>query len=254
MTTDAKVGLLLGLVFIFIIAFLINGLPDFLKASSNSEFVRASAADFQERSVIIGVQAHQAAEDSTVSAPLRVSEPPMGERVVHDFSKQIVEPVSSSEIRRPSSGETKADIRTYIVQPGDNLGKIAKKIYGSELGNKIITVQEIFFANKQNLKSPDSIIPGQRLLIPDLSFIQERMPDEPFFPEGMFERIKNAFPRKEKLEFRQYDVQDGDSLWRIAEKALGDGTRYHEIAELNSNTISDMDDLSVGMRLKLPSS
>jgi nucleoid-associated protein YgaU len=254
MTTDAKVGLLLGLVFIFIIAFLINGLPNFLKASSNSEFVRASAADFQKRSVIIGAQTHHAVEDSTVGAPLRVSEPPMGERVVHDFSKQIVEPVSSSEIRRPSSGETKADIKTYIVQPGDNLGKIAKKIYGSELGNKIITVQEIFLTNKQNLKSPDSIIPGQELLIPALPSAQVLMSDEPFFPEDMFERIRNAFPKKDKSKFRQYDVQDGDSLWRIAEKALGDGARYHEIAELNSNTISDIDDLSVGMCLKLPSS
>ena len=36
MTSDAKVGLLLGLVFIFIIAFLINGLPRF-RSENNSE-------------------------------------------------------------------------------------------------------------------------------------------------------------------------------------------------------------------------
>ncbi|MGA2094604.1 MAG: hypothetical protein ABSH16_14575 [Sedimentisphaerales bacterium] len=29
MTSDAKIGLLLGLVFIFVIAFIINGLPGF---------------------------------------------------------------------------------------------------------------------------------------------------------------------------------------------------------------------------------
>ena len=34
MTADAKVGLLLGLVFIVMIAFLINGLPNFLQAAS----------------------------------------------------------------------------------------------------------------------------------------------------------------------------------------------------------------------------
>jgi nucleoid-associated protein YgaU len=254
MTTDAKVGLLLGLVFIVIIAFLINGLPDFLKPSGTGELVRASAADVQGRSVIIGAQAHLAVEEVAGRAPLRVSEPPTGERVVHVFSKQTVEPVSVSEVQRPPAGETKTGISIYVVQPGDSLGKIALKVYGPELGNKIATVQEIFLANKQNLKSPDSIMPGQKLVIPLLHSLQARMPDEPFFPEGMFERLKNAFPRKDKSKFRQYDVQDGDSLWRIAEKALGDGTRYHEIAELNSNTISDMDDLSVGMRLKLPSS
>jgi len=36
MTSDAKVGLLLGLVFIFIIAFVINGLPDFYMNRDNS--------------------------------------------------------------------------------------------------------------------------------------------------------------------------------------------------------------------------
>ena len=37
MTSDAKIGLLLGLVFIFIIAFVINGLPRFRSTTSNSE-------------------------------------------------------------------------------------------------------------------------------------------------------------------------------------------------------------------------
>ncbi|GAH75684.1 unnamed protein product, partial [marine sediment metagenome] len=37
MGSDAKIGLLLGLVFIFLIAFLINGLPNFLKDSNNNE-------------------------------------------------------------------------------------------------------------------------------------------------------------------------------------------------------------------------
>src|SRR4030042_1276812 len=37
MTSDAKIGLLLGLVFIFIIAFVINGLPRFRKATNGSE-------------------------------------------------------------------------------------------------------------------------------------------------------------------------------------------------------------------------
>ncbi|MEE9370895.1 MAG: hypothetical protein V3W45_05425, partial [Sedimentisphaerales bacterium] len=37
MTSDAKIGLLLGLVFIFIIAFIINGLPRFHSDTNNSE-------------------------------------------------------------------------------------------------------------------------------------------------------------------------------------------------------------------------
>ena len=37
MTSDAKIGLLLGLVFIFIIAFIINGLPKFGHNSNNND-------------------------------------------------------------------------------------------------------------------------------------------------------------------------------------------------------------------------
>ena len=37
MTSDAKIGLLLGLIFIFVIAFIINGLPRFQAAANNSE-------------------------------------------------------------------------------------------------------------------------------------------------------------------------------------------------------------------------
>ena len=36
MTSDAKIGLLLGLVFIFIIAFIINGLPGLSQDSHNN--------------------------------------------------------------------------------------------------------------------------------------------------------------------------------------------------------------------------
>ena len=37
MTSDAKIGLLLGLVFIFLIAFIINGLPSFNNNKDNNE-------------------------------------------------------------------------------------------------------------------------------------------------------------------------------------------------------------------------
>lgn len=47
---------------------------------------------------------------------------------------------------------------TYTVEPGDNLSKIAAK-YG-------ITWKEIFDANRDILKNPDLIHPGQELKIP----------------------------------------------------------------------------------------
>lgn len=51
--------------------------------------------------------------------------------------------------------------RTYKVQPGDTLSKIAKEFYGD--ANKY---PRIFDANRDKLDSPDKIRPGQELTIP----------------------------------------------------------------------------------------
>ena len=56
----------------------------------------------------------------------------------------------------------KAHETIYEVLPGDTLSKIAKQFYGD--ANKYM---KIFEANKDQLKNPDLIKPGQVLRIPD---------------------------------------------------------------------------------------
>jgi nucleoid-associated protein YgaU len=51
--------------------------------------------------------------------------------------------------------------RTYVVAKGDSLSKIAKREYGD--ANKWPTIYE---ANKELIKDPDLIYPGQELKIP----------------------------------------------------------------------------------------
>jgi len=53
--------------------------------------------------------------------------------------------------------------RTYTVVAGDSLSKIAKREYGD--GNKW---PQIFDANRDKIKNPDMIHPGQVLVIPPL--------------------------------------------------------------------------------------
>jgi thiol-disulfide isomerase/thioredoxin len=48
---------------------------------------------------------------------------------------------------------------------------------------------------------------------------------------------------------REYTIQRGDNLWRIAEKELGDGNRCKEIAQLNPQLIKET---RVGDKLKIP--
>ncbi len=60
----------------------------------------------------------------------------------------------------PSAEE---EVEFYFVQPGDSLSKIAKEYYGDAM-----KYPEIFQANKEVIKDPDLIYPGQKLRIPKI--------------------------------------------------------------------------------------
>jgi nucleoid-associated protein YgaU len=62
----------------------------------------------------------------------------------------------------PAATPSAAAPRTYTVVAGDNLSKIAKHFYGD--ANKW---KRIFEANRDTIKNPDLIHPGQVLKIPD---------------------------------------------------------------------------------------
>jgi nucleoid-associated protein YgaU len=51
--------------------------------------------------------------------------------------------------------------QTHVVASGETLGKIAQKYYGDASLYK-----QIFEANRDVLKDPDKIFPGQKLRIP----------------------------------------------------------------------------------------
>ena len=65
-----------------------------------------------------------------------------------------------SNVRSGSSSTAPAE-KVYEVQAGDSLSKIAKREYGDANEWK-----RIFEANKDILKDPDKIFPGQKLKIP----------------------------------------------------------------------------------------
>jgi nucleoid-associated protein YgaU len=60
-----------------------------------------------------------------------------------------------------AAGGTNAYAQIHEVQKGDTLGKIAKQYYGDAS-----LYMNIFEANKDLLKDPNKIFPGQKLRIP----------------------------------------------------------------------------------------
>ncbi len=49
-----------------------------------------------------------------------------------------------------------------------------------------------------------------------------------------------------------HTVEEGESLWKIAEKTLGNGARYQEVFEANRPMLSDPDKIYPGQVLRIP--
>ena len=114
-----------------------------------------------------------------------------------------------------------ANGNTYTVKSGDTLSGIAAE----QLGDAD-RWPEIFALNRDVIEDPDKIFPGQVLTLPAAT------PTDP--PP------------------RIYTVRRGDTLSGIAEKELGDASRWPEIFELNRDVIDDPDKIFPGQLLLLP--
>lgn len=282
MTSDAKIGLLLGLVFIFIIAFIINGLPRFRSNTNNNELTTNMVSSPNDSMGIAAKERKaQAVFDLVERVPQeRADEVPVvsknegAVRFKMPFSQGtsavkddlIVEtandrvkppaPVSRTNEKTRINKSKTALPKTYVVSEGDNLAIIAQKFYGPDAGNKKISIIRIFEANRKLLKSLDEIYVGQKLTIPPLTDKSASV-----FSGSLFEKVKSISrkltssdttkaPRATRS--KQYVVREGDSLWRIAVEQLGNGTRYKELSEINADILGSEDYLAVGMSLRIP--
>ena len=281
MTSDAKVGLLLGLVFIFIIAFLINGLPTFRGTTDNGDMT-GYMLNNQDYTIGLpnediayindqgpgfgGVGLEKSTYETDYSVPRYripldgIGPGPIVER--SDFDKAVEKVVGDG--LKPSLGAGKVRVPgprrsvRHVVKAMENLSAIAVKYYGPEEGNKLANIKRIFDANRRVLKSMDEVFEGQKLVIPPLKGTAGTVSkSRSILDHPLLERVKNmggikSPGRTAAKKSRYYTVRDGDNLWRISAKMLKDGKRYKEILKLNSKALPDEDSLKVGMRLRLP--
>ena len=105
----------------------------------------------------------------------------------------------------------------YTVKSGDTLSGIARK-YGT-------TYQQLAAYNK--ISNPNKISVGQKIKIPGTA----------------------TEAKAQEATGRTYTVVRGDSLWGIASKLLGKGSRYKEIKTLNG---LKSDTITAGQVLKIP--
>ncbi|MHC4482492.1 MAG: LysM peptidoglycan-binding domain-containing protein [Planctomycetota bacterium] len=279
MTSDAKIGLLLGLVFIFIIAFIINGLPTFRHDKNNNELTTTIIASEDKtpgigetgRDVIrqttrkkrvkrdVADEVQPATTDNRVRFTIPLSEIPLAVKETDKVEPPgpAVPGVKKEKRKVEPSRPTLAKI--HVVAAGDNLSVIAKKFYGDEEGNRLININRIFQANRGLLKSPDEVYEGQKIVVPALPApSKNKNKTENTLISPMLEPVESIGRRHvpeggpKTKQGGYYVVQEDDNLWRIAAERLGDGSRYREIAKLNAGILADEDSLSIGMRLKIP--
>ena len=256
MTSDAKIGLLLGLVFIFIIAFIINGLPSFREDGNNNELT-TNMVGLQSNPPAIAAKERKVINlrESAGKKPQKVEPPSTANQDIR-FTTAL--PKSPSVAKETISNETTIP-KIYVVNEGDSLAVIAQKFYGSREGSKRINIARIFNANRRLLKSPDEIYVGQRLIVPSLLVSAPgKSKIANLFSATEFAKVESIGERRLSTDGHKaeksklYTVRKGDSLWQIADEQLGDGSRYSEIAELNADILDSEDNLSVGMRLRIP--
>jgi len=287
MTSDAKIGLLLGLVFIFIIAFIINGLPSFRHSTNNNELT-TNMTSFDDNSPGIGTKERKAQEalnrmelvekqpsdrvqTFTEAEPEVRSVTPLPQSTeAAKEPQEITETLTETTMVEPSLVSTKETEdkklqpakatwpKIYVVSEGDSLASIAKKLYSPQEGNKRINIDRIFEANRKQLRSPDEIYVGQKLIIPPPSdLVQGESKTDSIFSGTLFEKVESVGRKlladgQAAKQGRWYVVREGDSLWKIAAEQFGNGNRYKEISKLNPDILADEDNLTVGMRLKMP--
>jgi len=189
MASNAKIGLLLGLVIVFFIVFVISGLSglDSTKDNDDSPVIVQDPTGIKPDINPAAFTPSPVPERRTETTPAADTE---------HIQVTLPETTQPDEADGNTEPVKQAWPKVYIVCRGDNLADIAKKFYGPEEGNRKANVKRIFEANSKSLESPDKIFPGQKLIIPSLrALVRDKNNMDSIFPESMFEKVESIGKR-----------------------------------------------------------
>ncbi|HEV7783922.1 MAG TPA: LysM peptidoglycan-binding domain-containing protein [Thermoanaerobaculia bacterium] len=118
--------------------------------------VQVQTIEMQGEKLLIRASAPSADVKNAIWTEIKRIDPSYG-----DLSADISVAPGAAAGQGGPAGTASAPMKSYTVQKGDTLSKIAKNFYGE--ANEY---RKIFEANKDQLKDPDKIQPGQILRIP----------------------------------------------------------------------------------------
>jgi nucleoid-associated protein YgaU len=227
MTSDAKIGLLLGLVFIFIIAFVINGLPRFRSTTNGSELTTNMVSSQNDTHPIGSMERN---------AP-----------GVFNWTEEPAEQTAALETSEPAA-EQKEDIRFKMELPDDISAARETSIID------IAEQSESTAAKEAEPAQPAQITEQKEEKVAKTVAVEPAVQPGPAKPA-----VKKAEPAKSPWP-KSYVVAEDDSLGlvSVAKKFYGpeQGNKkinVDRIFEANRALLKSPDEIYVGQKLTIPS-
>ena len=235
MTRETRVGLVLGLFFIFAFGMILSELKGTGEQSAQepnppvveNDYYRSSNPKIEELAFGPSDGAHNGAAEIRVLLP--------GERRGDNGLVKAAwvrsDPTDDSaaaglEDTQPPPSAPANPQRTYKVQPGDTLTAIAQKLYGPNNGYLFKSIYEV---NRDRLPDASTVYVNQVLVIPPM------VSSGGIASRGSPATGSSGYRQMDMEEFRRYAaaraprrggliyvVQSGDNLTRIAQKMLND--------------------------------
>lgn len=225
MTSDAKIGLLLGLVFIFVIAFVINGLPSFRDATNNSELT-TNMVSSQKDSWGIGTNERKIQEGIDWTGQ------PFEEPVEEPFEEITPEPENTEDIR-------------FEMSIPENIAIVEDTSTG--LTPEMVE-QTLAQSNDPLVGEPPAPEPTESEVVETIA-IELPPVERPPEPDNRAGARRSA-PKV-------YVVSDGDNLGSIARRFYGpeEGNRWVnslKIFEANRGVLESPHKLVIGQKIVVP--
>lgn len=162
--------------------------------------------------------------------------------VAGEVTRPVARPNRKSVPSKP--GVAKSFQKTHDVTRGDSFFSVAQEHYQDGRW-----FHALYLANKDKVEGFDSLSQGMQLTIPSLATLAQRYPKF---------AVKDTFSDRSSNSIREriYVTKEQDSLFDIARRKLGQGSRYVEIIELNEIRLPKetgaSERLPLNLRLVLP--
>ena len=181
----------------------------------------------QEDNVIEGVW--KKAKDEAINVSSRVSE---------TSDQEIWKDISSESVKKSTS-----KFQVHKVRSNDDLHKIAQKYYG-DVSKWLL----IFNANQDKIKDRNSLRIGTELIIPEEQPSSQKTKTETTTPAlSQVTKVEDAVQTGKK-----HIVQQGDSLYKLAQKYYNDGSKWNKILQANKIILKNRNTLKVRQELVIP--